>query len=338
MGMTKFNEAVDKRRPRRAFSTEELVRLFEAAANRPLHEAFYCPVRTQEKGKSRIPDKPHDLDPATIDSLQWLGRVRSMAYKTMAYTGLRLGECLSLTLGEVHLTADTPYLELRAEHEKSRRGAQLPLPAFFAPELSEYLHELKKRLAQHCSVFAGALNNEPLFNLPKKMTKVFNADLVHAGLAVKVEDKEGNKHIHKKNDRGESVDIHALRHSFITNLALTGASMVTVAKAARHSDPKLTLKVYSHVTLSELGEAVSMLPKPSVETVVQAINATPETMSLKMSPADCFLMQNTATICNTSVRDGMTANPPVNKGFSGVKDGGRYKTRTCDPLRVKQVL
>lgn len=94
------------------------------------------------------------------------------------------------------------------------------------------------------------------------MGKVFDRDLVHAGIAAKVKDVDGNERINRRNERGESVDIHCLRHTYITNLALSGASMVTVAKAARHSDPKLTLKVYAHVGLAELSDVVSMLRNP----------------------------------------------------------------------------
>ena len=341
LGMTKFNEATDKRRPRRAFTQEELAALFEAAAARPLHEAMYCPVRTKVKGESKVPDKPHELEPQTIDNLQWLGRVRSMAYQTMSYTGLRFGECRSLTIGACHLESDTPYLELEAQNEKARRGAQLPVPAFFMEDMKRYLHDLRKRLIGDCSAFPGAFNDKPLFDLPAKMTKAFNADLVHAGLAVEVRDKNGHKHIDKKNDRGESVDIHCLRHSFVTHLAQSGVSMVTVAKAARHSDPKLTLKVYAHVNLAELGEAVSAMPQPQKQEAAQIVNTDPERVSPKVSPESYFSMLNSAIKCNISAKDGMIAEhveTPINKGLSGENDGGRYWTRTSGPLRVKQVL
>ena len=341
LGMTKFNEATDKRRPRRAFTQEELAALFEAAATRPLHDALWCPVKTKVKGESKVPDKPHELEPETIENLQWLGRVRSMAYQTMSYTGLRFGECRSLTIGGCHLEADTPYFELEAQNEKARRGAQLPIPNFFVKDMAQYLHDLRKRLVGDCSAFPGTLENKPLFDLPAKMTKVFNADLVFAGLAIEVKDAEGKKRIDKRNSRGESVDIHCLRHSFVTHLAQSGASMVTVAKAARHSDPKLTLKVYAHVNLAELGEAVSAMPQPQKQEEVQVVNADPEKVSLKVSPADCFSMQNSALNCNIGMKNGMVGNPantPENIGFFKKNDGGRYWTRTSDPLRVKQVL
>ena len=55
--------------------------------------------------------------------------------------------------------------------------------------------------------------------------------------------------------------------------------MVETAKAARHSDPKLTLRVYSHVNLGELYAAVSAMPEPKTCTPAQVANS----MSLKTS-------------------------------------------------------
>ena len=52
--------------------------------------------------------------------------------------------------------------------------------------------------------------------------------------------------------------------------------MVTVAKAARHSDPRLTLKVYAHVGLEELGNAVDLLPAPGTCTQEQVMNDIPQ--------------------------------------------------------------
>ena len=42
------------------------------------------------------------------------------------------------------------------------------------------------------------------------------------------------------------VDFHALRHTYITMLAKSGAPLKVVQEMARHSDPKLTLGCYTH--------------------------------------------------------------------------------------------
>ena len=338
-GMAKFNEKTDQRRPRRAFKPEELNKLFQAAQERPLHELKNKNTRAKDKGKQ----KPAELSPETIDAAQWLGRVRSLAYKTMANTGLRFGELRSLTLGQVHLDQTPAYVELKPEHEKARRGARLPLPAFLVGDLKQYLTDRKKRLLGHSSEFPGALKDKPLFDLPKKMTKVFNRDLVYAGLAVIEETKDKKRRVNKKNEHGQSLDIHCLRHSFISNLALSGASMVTVAKAARHSDPRLTLKVYSHVGLEELGNAVDLLPAPGPCIKKQVMNDIPRgginSLSLKTSLGDGILSHieaHNGTFEGEGQSGENDRKPLKTLVNTGVLNGGRCRTRTCDPLRVRQ--
>lgn len=44
------------------------------------------------------------------------------------------------------------------------------------------------------------------------------------------------------------VDFHALRHTFATLLAESGASLVVAQRLMRHSDPSLTSGVYTHVS------------------------------------------------------------------------------------------
>ncbi|OQB34598.1 MAG: site-specific tyrosine recombinase XerC [Candidatus Hydrogenedentes bacterium ADurb.Bin179] len=340
-GLKKRNERLDRRHIRRAFTPEELDRLYVAAAERPLHEATY---RATRGGKAA---KAAKLSPATVDAAVWLGRGRSLAYKTMANTGLRLGELRSITLGQCHLENEPPYLELHAENEKARRGAQIPLPSFVAAELGVYVADLKKRLLGDSTEFPGALNGLPLFEVPGELGKAFNRDLVFAGFATKTVEKVGKKtrvRFHKKNERGETVDIHCLRHSFITNLALTGAPMVTVAKAARHSDPRLTMKVYSHVGLEELSNAVEGLPIPEDYTHEQVINDIPgggmEKLSLKTSldTGNSLHFESLKGALEGEEQSGGSDEKPLKTlTNTGVLNGGPYRIRTCD-LVIKSHL
>lgn len=124
VGLVKQNERADRRRIRRALTEEESARLLAAAAERPLHDFLYKPRRD---GTDEDIAPAENTNPETLDGLRWLGTVRATAYKTMLQTGLRYGECRSLRICDVHLEADTPYIELRAADEKSRRGAQIAL-------------------------------------------------------------------------------------------------------------------------------------------------------------------------------------------------------------------
>ena len=59
---------------------------------------------------------------------------------------------------------------------------------------------------------------------------------------------------------GRVVDFHALRHSFITALAMSKAPVKVIQSLARHSTPTLTLGVYAHVGLFDQTAALDALP------------------------------------------------------------------------------
>ena len=59
---------------------------------------------------------------------------------------------------------------------------------------------------------------------------------------------------------GLFADFHALRHTYITNLARNGVPLVTAQKLARHSTPMLTAQRYTHIDLQDQKVAVDRLP------------------------------------------------------------------------------
>jgi len=61
-------------------------------------------------------------------------------------------------------------------------------------------------------------------------------------------------------DAGEVLDFHSLRHSYITRLAKSGASLKTTQLLARHSSIELTAKVYSHLGIADTSGALEALP------------------------------------------------------------------------------
>ena len=87
----------------------------------------------------------------------------------------------------------------------------------------------------------------PLFDMPAKMTKVFDADLRFAAIP-------------KRDAQGRTVDLHALRHTFGTLLSKAGLPLQVVKRAMRHSDPKLTANVYTHLALVDMAGTVESLP------------------------------------------------------------------------------
>ena len=71
-----------------------------------------------------------------------------------------------------------------------------------------------------------------MFDVPDKLCKILNRDLRLAGIA-------------KRDDRGRTLDVHALRHTFGTLLSKGGVAPRTAQAAMRHSKIDLTMNVYT---------------------------------------------------------------------------------------------
>ena len=61
---------------------------------------------------------------------------------------------------------------------------------------------------------------------------------------------------------GLFADFHSNRHTFISNLGKADVSLVMAQKLARHSDPKLTANVYTHLEINDKASAIESLPAP----------------------------------------------------------------------------
>jgi len=92
------------------------------------------------------------------------------------------------------------------------------------------------------------------------MAKAFDKDLVAAGIARVVIDEAGKKRIDKTDDRGRTLDIHALRHTFGTHLSASGVNPRTAQAAMRHGSIDLTMNSYTDPRLLDVKGAVDNLP------------------------------------------------------------------------------
>lgn len=197
-------------------------------------------------------DAPASLGDSRRKRLTAIGKERALVYRVLAFTGIRYGELRSVPVAQVKLDAHPPHIELKAKDEKGRRGALLPLRTDLAEHLREYLAE-NLVAAQGAARAAEkpipmALDPKaPLFSLPEKMTRVFIRDLK----AAKIEERDS---------RGRVVDVHSLRHTYATMLAQAGVPLQQVQQLMRHSDPKLTANVYTHLDVLDGAAAIAKLP------------------------------------------------------------------------------
>jgi integrase/recombinase XerD len=151
-----------------------------------------------------------------------------------AHTGLRRLEAASLTPASFSLKEEgVSTVEVQAAYTKNRLKAVLPLPPSLVPLLRAYLR--------------GLPADRPVWPLkPTSMTQhMVQKDMAEAGMDVKV----GNT----------SYDFHSLRGQYATRLANAGVPLVKAAALLRHSDPRLTMAVYTHLTTEDLGKEVEKL-------------------------------------------------------------------------------
>jgi integrase len=221
--------AGEVRRQRRALTEDELVRLFEAARERPLKEAMTVrtgPRRGRQAGRVR---------PEVRARLERLGRERALMYKTMVWTGLRRGELAALRVRHLTLTGARPCLTLPGTATKNREEASLPLRADLAADLAAWV------------TATGKGDADPLFAVPVELVKVLKRDLAFAGIPYR------DKH-------GRTVDVHALRHTTATYLSRAKVPPRVAQAFMRHSDIKLTMQTYTDLRLLDEAEALAALP------------------------------------------------------------------------------
>ncbi|MFZ2874515.1 MAG: site-specific integrase [Phycisphaerales bacterium] len=268
-----LDERCDRRRKRRALTEDELRRLFYVARWRPLAEYGRLVVRRPKEdsnGRATWTRAPLTLDqiaaavvrarkalskrPDYVERLERLGQERELIYKTLVLTGLRKGELASLTVGDLHLGHTPPYAVLGARADKARLGAEIPLRPDLAADVRAWLADgLAGLRAQtrrgSLPTPAGSLAESKLFKVPTTLVVALGRDLRVAG-------------IHKHDDRGCAVDVHALRHTFGTHLA-KHVMPRTAQAAMRHSTIQLTMSLYTDPRLLEVVTALDALPMVS---------------------------------------------------------------------------
>ena len=188
-----------------------------------------------------------------------LGRERALLYKALVLTGLRKGELASLTLGQLVFDADPPYLVLDAADEKNRQGSTIPLRADLAADLREWLADkaaAKQEVARQTPTIrfgqtdqgrAGLSADASLFTVPAGLVRILDRDLKAAGIP-------------KRDERGRTVDVHAMRTTFGTLLSKGGVAPRTAQAAMRHSTIDLTMNTYTDPKLLDVAGAMESLP------------------------------------------------------------------------------
>lgn len=140
------------------------------------------------------------------------------------------GKTVTAEVKDGHVTMK---VALGARYAKNRRLSHLPIRSDLAQEVTEFTNEKKPV--------------EPLLRVPTGLLRILERDCKVAG-------------IQKRDERGRTVDVHALRHTFGTMLAVSGVAPRVAQEAMRHSKLELTMKLYTDPKMLDVKAAVESLP------------------------------------------------------------------------------
>jgi hypothetical protein len=190
--------------------------------------------------------------PDMIAHLEHTGRERALIYKTLVLTGLRKDELASLTVGQLELDSEPAYAVLHAADEKNRQGSEIPLWSDLADDLRQWVTDKLEAVRGEPIRIGAAIParlpaSTPLFYVPKALLRILNLDMQAAGIP-------------KSDERGRTVDIHAMRHTFGTHLSKGGVAPRTAQAAMRHSSIDLTMNTYTDPKLLDVAGALDALP------------------------------------------------------------------------------
>jgi len=215
--------------------------------------------------------RQHQRRALTDEELAWLvtttekgpvrlcmaGRDRAALYLTAVGTGFRAGELKSLTPQSFDLDGDPPTVTVEASYSKRRRRDVQPIRR----DLAEYLRP----------ILAAKPAGEPVFHVTDNVAETLRKDLADArAMWIKEaktpdqreerEERDRSDFLKDKDAGGRVADFHSLRHTYVTRVVRSGASVKVAQDLARHSTPTLTLGVYTHLSVHDHAAALAALP------------------------------------------------------------------------------
>lgn len=238
----------DRRKRRRALSEIEFSRFLRAAldedADRAAHVAAARTIGNGTKGASYA---DRDRRPPVP---------QAPFFSVVATCGLRYGEAAALRWSDFgRLPGGAGVLTVRAENAKGRRTREVPVPAYLASELQDL------RRAEEAAIGRPVGDSEPLFLSTRGNPLERSGDVARHHLRRLLTRAE----IPFLDERGRSIDVHALRGSAATRLLRHGVALPIVAEVLGHKNIQVTMAFYMDLRVAETSAAVAKVPdaKPS---------------------------------------------------------------------------
>jgi integrase len=235
--------------------------------------------------------------------------LRKPVYLMAVHTGLRRSELAALKWSDLHLNAVTPFVKVRASTTKNGKPADIRL----LPEVVAALREINSDTCQP--------DGQVFRSIPR--IERFYRDLKKAGIAV--QDSLGRKAV-----------FHSLRHTFGTNLARGGVASRVAMALMRHSDRRLTDKIYTDENLLGTWAAFDSLPKfeeRASQIASQILDASGQIVASPVASENGEHIENTLA----NIGEGRVLTLPVATCPEGV-NGGSGGARTRNLCRDRAAL
>ena len=199
---------------------------------------------------SQIRTKDHDTLPAVLTRQQvhdLLAHIRLRRYRTplkLIYCcGLRLSECLGLTIHDIHGREN----QLLIRQSKGHRDRVVPLPTSLWQELRRYWAFHRHPLLIFPNVGRGHNDPQALAQRMHQATAPMPCSSLQRLLILA-----------RKQLNIPAASVHSLRHSFATHLLEAGAHLHTIQKLLGHKQITSTM-VYLHLTHQSTRDALALM-------------------------------------------------------------------------------
>ncbi len=189
-------------------------------------------------------------------------RHRARVYLVALYTGLRRAELNGLKWADFDLDASPAVMRVPSSISKNRKATSHAL----RPELVAVLKEHRA---------ADALRGEHPFRGGVPRVATFKKDLAAASIPF-------------IDTTGRRIDLHGLRHTFITLCSESDIAPRKTMALARQSDLKLTMKFYTDTERLNLQGATALLPSFSLP-VYDAPGAAPAGVISRLSASQAVV-------------------------------------------------
>jgi integrase len=226
IGIKRRSQRADRRYIRRPLSPDELRRLIASA------------------------------NASTVAKMRLSGRERALLYLVAASTGWRWIELRRLQRMDFYLDEDPPMIAPPGWTQKSGRDDRLPLRADVAELLRAYFADNPAKPDALAFPMPTGRTGAPLLRFDLGNT----GDTPDVAEAKRERGEVPLEAIPYKDERGRVADFHSLRHALATMIGRAGIQVKLAQGIMRHTDPALTIGVYTHAEDRERAAALEALP------------------------------------------------------------------------------